>query len=185
MSPHLSGWKGNSIIKNYRVLDETQFLLLDVCTHTPCFHNTCFSISTSIKAHIFVQVWDISSFLLLLASSLFSLRCDYIDREKWIEVCVRRPLIPLLINDGIRDEPCSRLISWAIWTRGWTGEENRHGDLLNKHLYLCGRVDMKQVEKTIQYFIGSVRIEWILASLTQRLKNQVTCLPRQWGIWAT
>jgi acyl-[acyl-carrier-protein] desaturase len=32
----------------------------------------------------------------------------------------------------------------------WTAEENRHGDLLNKYLYLSGRVDMKAVEQTIQ-----------------------------------
>ncbi|EXB88328.1 Acyl-[acyl-carrier-protein] desaturase [Morus notabilis] len=44
---------------------------------------------------------------------------------------------------------------WAIWSRGWTAEENRHGDLLNKYLYLSGRVDMKRVETTIQYLIRS------------------------------
>eukprot|EP01018_Ginkgo_biloba_P001014 Gb_25463 [translate_table: standard] len=30
-----------------------------------------------------------------------------------------------------------------------------HGDLLNKYVYLGGRVDMRQIEKTIQYLIGS------------------------------
>ena len=35
------------------------------------------------------------------------------------------------------------------WSRSWTAEENRHGDLLNKYLYLTGRADMKQVEITI------------------------------------
>ncbi|KAK1263330.1 hypothetical protein QJS04_geneDACA008406 [Acorus gramineus] len=57
--------------------------------------------------------------------------------------------------DGVRDETGASLTSWAIWTREWTAEENRHGDLLNKYLYLSGRVDMKQIEKTIQYLIGS------------------------------
>ncbi|XP_059633003.1 stearoyl-[acyl-carrier-protein] 9-desaturase, chloroplastic-like [Cornus florida] len=57
--------------------------------------------------------------------------------------------------DGIRDETGSSLTSWATWVRGWTAEENRHGDLLSKYLYLSGRVDMKQIEKTIQYLIGS------------------------------
>ncbi|XP_022761512.1 stearoyl-[acyl-carrier-protein] 9-desaturase, chloroplastic-like isoform X3 [Durio zibethinus] len=57
--------------------------------------------------------------------------------------------------DGVRDETCASLASWAIWTRAWTAEENRHGDLLNKYLYLSGRVDMRQIEKTIQYLIGS------------------------------
>ncbi|CAA6669503.1 unnamed protein product [Spirodela intermedia] len=30
--------------------------------------------------------------------------------------------------------------AWAVWTRAWTAEENRHGDLLNRYLYLCGRL---------------------------------------------
>ena len=29
------------------------------------------------------------------------------------------------------------------WTRQWTAEENRHGDLMNKYCYLSGRVNMK------------------------------------------
>lgn len=43
---------------------------------------------------------------------------------------------------------------WSKWVRHWTGEENRHGDALNKYLYLSGRVDMKEVEKTTQYLIN-------------------------------
>ncbi len=42
---------------------------------------------------------------------------------------------------------------WAQWTRGWTAEENRHGDVLNKYLYLTGRVNMRSVEVTIQHLI--------------------------------
>ncbi|KAJ6720669.1 ACYL- ACYL-CARRIER-PROTEIN DESATURASE-RELATED [Salix viminalis] len=56
--------------------------------------------------------------------------------------------------DGVRDETGASLSPWAVWNRGWTAEENRHGDLLNKYLYLSGRVDMRQVEKTTQYLIG-------------------------------
>ena len=37
---------------------------------------------------------------------------------------------------------------WSRWIRHWTGEENRHGDLLNKYLYLSGRVNMREVEMT-------------------------------------
>ncbi|CBI24687.3 hypothetical protein VitviT2T_007596 [Vitis vinifera] len=59
------------------------------------------------------------------------------------------------ITDGIRDETGASPSSWATWTRAWTAEENRHGDLLNKYLYLSGRVDMKQIAKTIQYLIGA------------------------------
>ncbi|KAG6494514.1 hypothetical protein ZIOFF_049546 [Zingiber officinale] len=55
--------------------------------------------------------------------------------------------------DGIRDETGASLTPWAVWTRAWTAEENRHGDLLNRYLYLTGRVDMKKIEKTIQYLM--------------------------------
>ena len=42
---------------------------------------------------------------------------------------------------------------WEQWSRTWTAEENRHGDLLNKYLYLSGRADMKEVEITIHNLI--------------------------------
>ncbi len=45
-----------------------------------------------------------------------------------------------------RDETGAQDQPWADWTRQWTAEENRHGDLLNKYLYLCGKVDMRQIE---------------------------------------
>ncbi|KAL1535394.1 Stearoyl-[acyl-carrier-protein] 9-desaturase 7, chloroplastic [Salvia divinorum] len=67
------------------------------------------------------------------------------------------PTYQTMLNtmDGVRDETGASLTPWAVWTRAWTAEENRHGDLLNKYLYLSGRVDMKQIEKTVQYLIGS------------------------------
>uniref|UniRef100_M4QUT3 Acyl-[acyl-carrier-protein] desaturase n=1 Tax=Camellia chekiangoleosa TaxID=450940 RepID=M4QUT3_9ERIC len=67
------------------------------------------------------------------------------------------PTYQTMLNtlDGVRDETGASPTSWAIWTRAWTAEENRHGDLLNRYLYLSGRVDMRQIEKTIQYLIGS------------------------------
>jgi acyl-[acyl-carrier-protein] desaturase len=43
---------------------------------------------------------------------------------------------------------------WARWTRAWTAEENRHGDLLSKYIYLSGRVNMKAVETSTQYLIA-------------------------------
>lgn len=43
---------------------------------------------------------------------------------------------------------------WSKWVRNWTGEENRHGDLLNKYLYLSGRVNMREVEITSQHLIN-------------------------------
>jgi acyl-[acyl-carrier-protein] desaturase len=43
---------------------------------------------------------------------------------------------------------------WSKWVRMWTAEENRHGDLLNKFLYLSGRINMKQLEITTQHLIA-------------------------------
>tara|TARA_R110002020_G_scaffold85914_3_gene211706 strand:+ start:14079 stop:15056 length:978 start_codon:yes stop_codon:yes gene_type:complete len=43
---------------------------------------------------------------------------------------------------------------WAQWVRSWTAEENRHGDLLNKYLYLSGRVNMREMEVSTQYLIS-------------------------------
>lgn len=43
---------------------------------------------------------------------------------------------------------------WSKWVRSWTGEENRHGDLLNKYLYLSGRINMREVEITTQHLIN-------------------------------
>lgn len=44
---------------------------------------------------------------------------------------------------------------WARWSRSWTAEENRHGDLLNKYLFLSGRADMKEVEITIHNLLAN------------------------------
>ncbi|MFV8341531.1 acyl-ACP desaturase [Flavobacterium sp. XS2P39] len=43
---------------------------------------------------------------------------------------------------------------WSKWIRQWTGEENRHGDLLSKYLYLSGRVNMREIEMTTQHLIN-------------------------------
>jgi acyl-[acyl-carrier-protein] desaturase len=43
---------------------------------------------------------------------------------------------------------------WSRWLRLWTGEENRHGDVLNKYLYLSGRVNMREIEVTTQHLIA-------------------------------
>jgi acyl-[acyl-carrier-protein] desaturase len=43
---------------------------------------------------------------------------------------------------------------WAQWIRGWTAEENRHGDLLNRYLYLSGRVNMREFEASTQHLIA-------------------------------
>jgi acyl-[acyl-carrier-protein] desaturase len=43
---------------------------------------------------------------------------------------------------------------WMRWLRGWTAEENRHGDVLNRYLYLCGRINMKEFEASTQFLIA-------------------------------
>lgn len=42
---------------------------------------------------------------------------------------------------------------WTRWVRAWTAEENRHGDVLSKYLYLSGRVNMREVEISTQYLL--------------------------------
>jgi len=44
--------------------------------------------------------------------------------------------------------------AWSKWVRQWTGEENRHGDVLNKYLYLSGRVNMREIEITTHHLIA-------------------------------
>lgn len=52
-----------------------------------------------------------------------------------------------------QDKDLTSTDGWVRWSRAWTAEENRHGDLLNKYLYLSGRCDMKEVEQTIHRLI--------------------------------
>jgi acyl-[acyl-carrier-protein] desaturase len=57
----------------------------------------------------------------------------------------------LMDVDGIDQEARN---GWSKWIRAWTAEENRHGDLLNKYLYLSGRVNMREMEITTQHLIN-------------------------------
>ncbi len=70
--------------------------------------------------------------------------------------CITEEALPtyeswLMSVDGVDQE---KEAGWKNWVRNWTAEENRHGDLLNKYLYLCGRVNMREVEVTTQYLIN-------------------------------
>ena len=54
------------------------------------------------------------------------------------------------------DDPTGAVdTAWGRWSRQWTSEENRHGDLLNRYLYLGGRVNMRSIEQTIMRLISS------------------------------
>ncbi|KAL3928401.1 MAG: hypothetical protein SGARI_005044, partial [Bacillariaceae sp.] len=65
------------------------------------------------------------------------------------------PTYQTLLNtfEGCDDPTGDADSAWARWSRGWTSEENRHGDLLNKYLYLGGKCDMRAIEVTIQHLI--------------------------------
>ncbi|MFC5282077.1 acyl-ACP desaturase [Pedobacter alpinus] len=77
-------------------------------------------------------------------------------------------LMAVLVGDTITEEALPTYESWLTmvddisrneqggwmkWVRAWTAEENRHGDLLNKYLYLSGRVNMRAMEASTQYLI--------------------------------
>lgn len=60
----------------------------------------------------------------------------------------------LMDVEGVKQKGEGGDNGWAKWLRHWTGEENRHGDLLNKYLYLSGRVNMREVEITTHHLIN-------------------------------
>ena len=57
----------------------------------------------------------------------------------------------LMNVDGVEQDGKN---GWGKWIRGWTAEENRHGELLNKYLYLSGRVNMREMEISTQHLIN-------------------------------
>ena len=78
-------------------------------------------------------------------------------------------LLAVLIGDTITEEVLptyetwlsmirpvneDRQSGWNQWTRAWTAEENRHGDVLNRYLYLCGRVNMREMEISTQHLLA-------------------------------
>src|SRR4051812_41163090 len=78
-------------------------------------------------------------------------------------------LMAVLVGDTITEEALPTYESWLSmvepinddresgwnrWVRAWTSEENRHGDLLNRYLYLSGRINMRQLEISTQYLLA-------------------------------
>ena len=65
------------------------------------------------------------------------------------------PSYSVSLNLIARDEEGVSQDPWAQWLRGWTSEENRHGDLLNGFLRLTGRVDMRAIEVTVHHLLNN------------------------------
>lgn len=65
------------------------------------------------------------------------------------------PSYSVSLNLIAGDEEGTSQDPWALWLRGWTSEENRHGDLLNAFLRLTGRVDMRSVEVTVHHLLNN------------------------------
>ncbi|WP_411029158.1 acyl-ACP desaturase [Spongiimicrobium sp. 3-5] len=60
----------------------------------------------------------------------------------------------LMDVEGIDQHGENKKNGWSRWVRAWSAEENRHGDVLNKYLYLSGRVNMREMEITTQHLIA-------------------------------
>lgn len=65
------------------------------------------------------------------------------------------PSYSVSLNGLVRDHEGTSPAPWAQWLRGWTAEENRHGDLLNAYLRLTGRVNMRAVERTVHHLLAN------------------------------
>uniref|UniRef100_A0A804LPN8 Uncharacterized protein n=1 Tax=Zea mays TaxID=4577 RepID=A0A804LPN8_MAIZE len=65
------------------------------------------------------------------------------------------PSYPSGLNrlEVVRDATGADATAWARWIRGWSAEENRHGDVLNRYMHLSGRFHMREVERTVQRLI--------------------------------
>jgi acyl-[acyl-carrier-protein] desaturase len=65
------------------------------------------------------------------------------------------PNYAVALNHLAEDRTGTEARPWARWLRGWTAEENRHGDLLNAYLRLTRRVDMRAVEVTVNHLLNN------------------------------
>lgn len=54
---------------------------------------------------------------------------------------------PLKDQTGIDNKP------WPKWNKWWTGQEKGHGTVIDRSLYLSGKVNMEAYERTVEYFI--------------------------------
>ena len=112
------------------------------------------------------QIWQPTDYLPDMAAE------DWSEQLGWFREAARRlpdDLLIVLVGNMVTEEALPNYAislehiakdptgtndtPWARWLRGWTAEENRHGDLLNAYLRLTGRVDMRAVERTVHHLI--------------------------------
>ncbi len=113
------------------------------------------------------QAWQPSDFLPDLSAEDW---VDRVTRFRQSASAVSDDLLVILVGNMVTEEALpnysvslNRIVKdmtgigdapWSRWLRGWSAEENRHGDLLNAYLRLTGRVDMRSVEQTIHHLIS-------------------------------
>ena len=140
-----------------------------LCSHRPC-KNSRYNENNSQLLETGDKAWQPQDYLPDLTQDDFE---EQIREFRGQASCVPDDVLVVLIGDMVTeealptyqtllntfegcDDPTGTTDSpWARWSRGWTSEENRHGDLLNKYLYLGGRCDMRSIEVTIQHLITS------------------------------
>ena len=114
-----------------------------------------FTCKTNSRRTLMLQVWAQTAFYYysILGKYAFSIGDTITEEalptyESWL----------MMVDDVSRNEQGG----WMKFLRAWTAEENRHGDLLNKYLYLSGRVDMRAMEISTQYLIhDGFDIQWL------------------------
>jgi acyl-[acyl-carrier-protein] desaturase len=42
---------------------------------------------------------------------------------------------------------------WSRWSRAWTAEEKRHGDVTRAYVFLSGRIELRSLELTVQHLL--------------------------------
>jgi acyl-[acyl-carrier-protein] desaturase len=114
------------------------------------------------------QAWQPSDFLPDLTADDWA---DRLSRFRESARCLPDDLLVVLVGNMVTEEALPNYsvsleqiahdpsgttdTPWAHWLRGWTAEENRHGDLLNSYLRLTGRVDMRSIELTIHHLVSN------------------------------
>lgn len=111
-------------------------------------------------------IWQPSDMLPPTNSSDFQRQLKDLQEAAWE---MDYDLFAVLIGDTVTEEALPTYESWLMsvqgvnqlekngwsrWVRAWTAEENRHGEILNRYLYLSGRVNMRELEITTQHLIN-------------------------------